>query len=1048
MTFSGPAARHWRRSVPLAVALWAIAAAHAAGPGWAAILGGTDYAAAVTTDPLGNVYVAGSTSSPDFQVTPGALQTKFGGSSDAFVAKFAPDGRLLWATYLGGTAQDWATGVAVDAAGNVLVAGVTRSADFPVFHAFQATLNNGASLAYHDAFVAKLDPTGAKLLYSTFLGGDSQDGAYGLAVDAAGNAYVTGLVQSTADFPGMKSLPDQGGIFVTKLDPQGALVYSFLHPSGSAAAIAVDAAGSAYVAGTISPADPAYSATQTFGPQGAAQAMVFKLSPDGSRKLYEAALGGSVRADGMALAVDRTGAAYLAGTTASVDFPLVRPLQSSLGARPLWKSTDSGATWAALDDPPFANLQALVVDPSAPNTLYAAASDAGIFKSLDGGVTWKPASRGIATTHMQALAIDPLHAQVLYAATGAGVNPGAIYKTVDGGSNWTIVESGQPYSVVQQLLVDARNPNNVYAVWNSDRTRTSDSGATWSALPFPGPIRFLALDPQVSGNLYAYSPSFTSPIGGNPPYLFHSVDNAANWVQILSPMPANPGITVDPSTNPSTVYVGLSARSVDGGVTWSSINPSPVATPSTNASAVAVDPNGALYAAVFTKGMFVSRDRAQTWTAIGSPVPPFAFYGNTINAIVPAGASGTLYAIVQNTQTSGFVTKLSPDGSSIVYSTLLHGHASMTPVVPNDFQLSVFTMQNWIDAIALDAAGNMVVAGGTRSNDFPLANPAQPSNGGKTDAFAAVLSADGSRLTYSTYLGGSLDDGALAVAADAQGNVIVAGQTWSGDFPVTGGAHPPAGQGGYAFVVKLAPPAAPVITAAVNAASFQPGIEAGSWVTILGTNLANTNPGRIWRSDEIVNGNLPVSLDGVGVTIDGKPAFVYYISPTQINVQAPSDTALGPVNVVVSNNGAASAPATAQLQALAPAFFQYPGTNYVSASRLPDWAAVADPAAVSGTVAARPGDFVVLWGTGFGATNPTVPAGTTVSGAPATVTAPTLMVGGVAAEVVSTVLTTGCAGLYQVTIRIPPAALAGPAVVQASVGGVRTADGVSIFVRQ
>jgi uncharacterized protein (TIGR03437 family) len=293
-----------------------------------------------------------------------------------------------------------------------------------------------------------------------------------------------------------------------------------------------------------------------------------------------------------------------------------------------------------------------------------------------------------------------------------------------------------------------------------------------------------------------------------------------------------------------------------------------------------------------------------------------------------------------------------------------------------------------------------------------------------------------------------MDDGALAVAADSQGNVILAGLTASADFPVPGGVHPATGQAGDAFVVKLALPAAPVITAAVNAASFQPGIEAGSWVTILGTNLANTNPGRTWRSDEVVNGNLPTSLDGVSVTIDGKPAFVYYISPTQINAQAPSDAALGPVNVVVTNNGAASAPATAQLQALAPAFFQYPGTKYASASRLPDWAAVADPAAVPGTVAARPGDLLVLWGTGFGATNPAVAAGTAVSGAPAVVAAPTVMVGGVAADVITTVLTTGCAGLYQVTVRIPPAAPAGPLAVQASVGGVRTPDGVNIFVGQ
>ena len=390
-----------------------------------------------------------------------------------------------------------------------------------------------------------------------------------------------------------------------------------------------------------------------------------------------------------------------------------------------------------------------------------------------------------------------------------------------------------------------------------------------------------------------------------------------------------PGLTVDASTNPSTVYAGLSARSVDGGVTWTPLGPSPVGG---DTSAVAVDPHGVLYAATYNNGMFVSRDRARTWTPLGSPL------ANNITAIVPAGATGTLYAIVQNTQTSGFVSKLSPDGSSLLYSTLLRGHVSTSPLTIYAAEPGAFTGQNWIDAIALDTAGNVVVAGGTRSNDFPIANPSQRVDCRKGRCLRRHISADGSRLTYSTYIGGSGDDGALAVAADPQGNVIVAGQTWSFDFPVPGGVQPPAGQLGDVFVVKLALPAPPVITSVLNAASFQPGIEAGSWVMIRGTNLANTSPGRTWRTEEIVNGKLPTSLDGVSVTINGKPAFVEYISPTQINVQAPSDTAVGTVDVVVTNNGAASAPAAAQLQALAPAFFQYPGTNYATASRLPDYA--------------------------------------------------------------------------------------------------------------
>src|SRR5713226_4671711 len=117
----------------------------------------------------------------------------------------------------------------------------------------------------------------------------------------------------------------------------------------------------------------------------------------------------------------------------------------------------------------------------------------------------------------------------------------------------------------------------------------------------------------------------------------------------------------------------------------------------------------------------------------------------------------------------------------------------------------------------------------------------------------------------------------------------------------TGGAHI------YATTYTLKPastvnrPAIAKTAGVVNGASFQAGICAGSWVTIQGTKVANSS--RTWRTSEIVNGKLPTQLDGVSVQINGKPAYVEYISPTQINVQAPSDTAVGPVNVQVTNNG-------------------------------------------------------------------------------------------------------------------------------------------------
>ncbi len=220
--------------IPILLCLFA-GTVHAAGPVFAALLGGSgqDFATSVASDAQGNVYVAGLTYSPDFRVTPEAVQTKFGGTCDAFVAKLGPDGKVIWSTYLGGILDDWATGVALDGAGNVLVTGYTRSGNFPLVNPVKSTLNSGNADDF-DAFVAKLDPNGGKLLYSTFLGGVRDDGAAGIAADAAGDAYVAVTVGSAAGFPGTSNAPDLGGTVVSKLNPQGAVIYSFFHPYGAA----------------------------------------------------------------------------------------------------------------------------------------------------------------------------------------------------------------------------------------------------------------------------------------------------------------------------------------------------------------------------------------------------------------------------------------------------------------------------------------------------------------------------------------------------------------------------------------------------------------------------------------------------------------------------------------------------------------------------------------------------------------------------------------------------------------------------------------------
>lgn len=749
----------------------------AAGADFATTLGGSgqDYALAVTSDAQGNTYLAGLTYSPDFPVTPQAVQTKFGQTCDAFVAKIGPDGKVVWSTYLGGILDDWATGIAVDREGNVLVAGYTRSANFPLANPIQSIYNGDPNNDNYDAFVAKLDPTGSKLLYSTFLGGSGVDGADGIAVDAAGNAYVT-VTGNAAGFPGIANGGNQGGIIVSKLDPKGGLVYSYFHPHGSSAAIALGGSGNIYVAGTANTGISGIN--QVFSTPGNGQALVFALSADGTKKLWETALGGSVRADASSVAVDQAGAVYVGGTTSSVDFPLVKPLQSTLGARPLWKSSDGGATWMPLDDLPFAIPQMTVADPSAAGTIYQATGDLGIFKSVDGGVTWTKANTGMAGTNISALAIDPVHPQTLYAATGNtfGTATSSVYKTVDGGNHWTLVDTAanQPF----QLAVDAQNPNVVFEVAATVR-KTTDGGATWNAVTFPGTVRVLVLDPHKSGGILAVSnPVFCGFFCPNnqPAYLYKSTDGGATWTQIpMSSTPLGPagfGLTVDGSTNPATVYDGLAFRSDDFGVSWNAITQPPGV--DLSASVVTVDSSGALYTAG-TAGVFVSRDRGATWALAGgfTHAPKNGAYGPGVTALFAAGGAGTLFAITNQVATAGFVTKLSADGASIVYSTYLRGHPSMDGFKFYAAEPNIVATQNWVSGIAVDAAGNATVAGGTRGSDFPVAMPAQAGNAGLADAFAATISADGSRLNYATYFGGSDDDGALAVALDSQGNVIV-----------------------------------------------------------------------------------------------------------------------------------------------------------------------------------------------------------------------------------------------------------------------------------
>jgi sugar lactone lactonase YvrE len=306
-------------------------------------LGGSsyDYGSAIAVDSSGSAYVAGATASADFPVTVGARQTTYGGGMyDAFVAKLNSTGSALaYSTYLGGSGDDVGSGVAVDSSGNAYVVGTTGSStNFPLMNPLQATYGGGD----FDAFVAKLNATGSELVYSTYLGGDYEDDGIGIAVDASGNAYVTGATESTTfptknAFQATNYTPTSFGTgFVAKLNSAGsALVYS-TYLGGSdfdqGFGIAVDSSGNAYVTGQTHSTDfpTTTGALQTeLGGTGAINAFVTELNPAGSALVYSTYLGGSSSDYGEGIAVDSSGNAYVTGLTSSTNFPTEKPLQAS-----------------------------------------------------------------------------------------------------------------------------------------------------------------------------------------------------------------------------------------------------------------------------------------------------------------------------------------------------------------------------------------------------------------------------------------------------------------------------------------------------------------------------------------------------------------------------------------------------------------------------------------------------------------------------------------------------------------------------------------------
>jgi hypothetical protein len=415
---------------------------------------GSDAGIGVAVDGTGDAYVTGYSGSTNFPVTPGGFQTSLNGPYNAFVAVISPAGAaLVYSTYLGGSVYDEGDGISVDNSDDAYVTGNTLSSNFPTTPgAFQTTYGGGL-----DAFVTKFNFTGSELIYSTYLGGSGFNWGFGVAVDSAGDAYVTGTADG--NFPITLSAfqttcpKGPGCAFVTKFNPSGsALVYSSYLGGYIGDSIALDSTGSAYIAGT------------TYSLQTKSN-IVSKLNPSGSGLVYSTYLGGNDDTVGVAIAADSAGNAYVTGSTnSSSGFPVTpsafQTTCNSSGCAFVTKLYPLAVTTTALTSSrnPSTYGQAVTLTAEVGSAL-GAPPDGETVSFMNGKTILGTAtlSRGSASLTTSTVSVGPRHITAVYGGDSkfAGSTSNLLIQEVSKATTTTTLTSSQNPSGVGQSVTFA-----------------------------------------------------------------------------------------------------------------------------------------------------------------------------------------------------------------------------------------------------------------------------------------------------------------------------------------------------------------------------------------------------------------------------------------------------------------------------------------------------------------------------------------------------------------------------------------------------------------
>jgi uncharacterized repeat protein (TIGR01451 family) len=710
---------------------------------------------------------------------------------------------LSYSTFLGGSSYEDGRSITVDSSGNAYVTGSTSSFNFPAGKdAFSSTYTNSS-----DVFVTKLNATGSAFLYSTYIGGNSNDIGYDITIDSTGNAYLTGLTSST-NYPTTQGAYDityndgyQGDAFVTKLNNSGtALIYStFLGGSNGEQGngIAIDMSGNAYITGnTASTNFPTTAGALQTVATNSVEAFVTKLDNAGAALVYSTYLGGTSADQGSNIAVDTIGNAYITGNTASTNFPTTAgALQTVYGGNTngccsslagdafvaklnlagtaliystyLGGSSDengSGIVVTPSDEVYLTGSTTSVNFPVTPGVIRV--GNGGVAKTTDSSISWMASNTGITASTVNVLAVNPSMPTTIY----AGTNSGGVFKSTNGGASWSASSSGLTDMNILALAIHPATPSTIYlGTSNRGVFKSTNSGSTWRAVNTGQNgmvINDLKIDPVTPSTIYVATEQ----------RVFKTTNSGANWTAVhtgLNQIGYVNNLAINPVT-PSTIYLGASNRGVykstDGGANW---NLTGLTQPSISALVINPSSPSILYAGT-SNGTFKTTDGGDSWN----------------------GSNAGLTNRVVNT------LEISPANSSIIYAGTENGVFKSTNG-GNTWSGSASGLAGAvINALAIDPLTPATIYSG--------------SSGGNSDVFVTRLNSTGTALIYSTYLGGgSFDnyyssygfDQGSAIAIDSSGNAYVTGSTNSTNFPTTKGAFQAAGccSGYEGFVSKLNP---------------------------------------------------------------------------------------------------------------------------------------------------------------------------------------------------------------------------------------------------